>query len=140
MLQITPQQRLLLAVKPTDFRKGESLKALCEHQLQLDPFAGTIFVFTNRARTGVKILVYDGNGFWLCQKRFSQGKLKRWPTDDRDTCSIHASELQIVLSQGESVKAGIPLEWRAHDGLAMGLVICQASLIIHGSGSCKECF
>jgi len=114
MLQITPQQRLLLAVKPTDFRKGiESLKALCEQQLQLDPFAGTIFVFTNQARTGVKILVYDGNGFWLCQKRFSQGKLKWWPTDNRDTCSIRASELQVVLSQGEPIKAGIPLEWRA---------------------------
>ena len=114
MLQITPQHRLLLAVQPTDFRKGiESLKALCEQQLQHDPFSGTVFVFTNKPRTGVKILVYDGNGFWLCQKRFSQGKLKWWPTADGDTYPIRASELQVVLSQGEPIKAGIPLEWRA---------------------------
>lgn len=114
MLQITPQHRLLLAAQPTDFRKGiESLKALCEQQLQLDPFSGTVFVFTNRARTGVKVLVYDGNGFWLCQKRFSQGKLKWWPMGGSDTYSIRASELHVVLSQGEPIKADIPLEWRA---------------------------
>lgn len=106
--------RLLLAVEPVDFRKGiESLKALCEHRLKLDPFAGTIFVFANRSRTGVKILVYDGNGYWLCQKRFSQGKLKWWPAPGNDIYPIRASELQIVLSQGEPIKAGIPSEWRA---------------------------
>ena len=66
MLQITPQQRILLAVSPIDFRKGiESIKALCEQQLVQDPFTGTVFVFHNRARTSIKILVYDGNGFWL---------------------------------------------------------------------------
>ena len=113
MLQVTPQHRILLAVAPVDFRKViESIRALCEHHLHQDPFSGTLFVFTNRARTSVKILVYDGNGFWLCQKRFSAGKLKWWPTGQEGICPLRASELHIVLSQGEPMKAGIPEEWR----------------------------
>ena len=113
MLQITPQHRLLLAVDPVDFRGGiESLRALCQQRLLLDPFAGTLFVFTNRARTGVKILVYDGNGFWLCQKRFSQGKLAWWPMGHSRTVTLRASELHILLAQGDPMKAAIPEDWR----------------------------
>jgi len=67
MLQITPQHRLLLAVESVDFRKGIcGLKAICQQQLSCDPFSGTIFAFTNRSRTSVKLLVYDASGFWLC--------------------------------------------------------------------------
>lgn len=77
MLQITPQHRLLFSVEPVDFRCGiDGLAALCRNKLEADPFAGTVFVFTNKQRTSVKLLVYDGAGFWLCQKRFSSGRLK----------------------------------------------------------------
>ena len=69
MLQITPHHRLLLAVKPVDFRKGiDGLAALCRLSLEEDPFGGTLFIFSNRSRRLVKILVYDGQGFWLCTK------------------------------------------------------------------------
>ena len=113
MLQVAPQHRILLAVSPLDFRKGiESIRALCQQELQRDPFSGTLFVFTNRPQTSIKILVYDGNGFWLLQKRFSQGKLKWWPKSTDSVCQIRASELQIILSQGEPIKADIPEQWR----------------------------
>ncbi len=113
MLQLTPQHWILLAVAPIDFRKGiESIKALCQQQLAQNPFSGAFFVFINRSRTSIKILVYDGNGFWLCQKRFSSGKLKWWPTSVESIASLRASELQIILSQGIPEKAGIPNEWR----------------------------
>lgn len=76
MLQLTPQQIILLAIQPVDFRKGiDGLAALCQGQLLEDPFSGKLFVFTNRRRRAVKIIVYDGGGFWLCLKRFSKGKL-----------------------------------------------------------------
>jgi transposase len=98
MLQITPQHRLLLAVEPIDFRKGIcGIKAQCQQKLLCAPFSGIIFAFTNRARTSVKLLAYDANGFWLCQKRFSQGKLAWWPTSKFSTVSLRASELQILL-------------------------------------------
>jgi transposase len=113
MLQITPQHRLLLAVDPVDFRKGIcGLKAICQHKLLCDPFSGAIFAFANRARTSVKLLVYDASGFWLCQKRFSQGRLAWWPTDKTQTMTLRASELQILLAQGNPIKADIPRDWR----------------------------
>lgn len=113
MLQVTPQHRLLLAVEAIDFRVGiDGLKAACQQDLACDPFSGTIFAFTNRARTSVKLLVYDASGFWLCQKRFSQGKLAWWPNDPSKTVSLRASEFQILMAQGDPMKAAIPEDWR----------------------------
>ena len=69
MIQITPQMRILLAVAPADFRKGiDGLAGVCRRVLGSDPFSGYVFVFRNRRATAIKILVYDGQGFWLCQK------------------------------------------------------------------------
>lgn len=113
MLQITPQHRLLLAVKPVDFRKGiDGLAALCRQILNDDPFSGAIFVFTNRSHKSIKALVYDGQGFWLCTKRFSRGKLSWWPTCQEDIYSITASQLNILLHQGRVDKIYIPSDWR----------------------------
>ena len=68
MIQLTPQMRLLLAVEPVDFRKGiDGLVAVCRQKLTTDPMAGALFVFSNRRRRALKILCYDGQGYWLCQ-------------------------------------------------------------------------
>ena len=68
MIQITPQMRILMAVEPQDFRKGiDGLSQVCREVLRTDPFGGAVFVFRNRRATALKILVYDGQGFWLCQ-------------------------------------------------------------------------
>jgi hypothetical protein len=70
MLSLTPQMRILVAVAPVDFRNGiDGLGGVCRRQLQEDPLGGCVFVFRNRRGTAVKILMYDGQGFWLCQKR-----------------------------------------------------------------------
>ena len=121
MLQITPQHRLLLAVEPVDFRKGIcGLKGLCFNHLELNPFSGTVFAFTNRSRTSVKLLVYDASGFWLCQKRFSKGKLAWWPTSSNKTAPIRASELMVLLAQGNPEKATIPDDWKPVNQAAIG--------------------
>jgi transposase len=74
MLQITPQTRILVAVEPVDFRRGiDGLAGLCRALLSSDPFSGTVFVFTNRSRSALKLLYHDGQGFWLCHKRLSRG-------------------------------------------------------------------
>ena len=81
MLQITPQMKILVAVEPADFRRGiDGLARLCQEALQQDPFVGTVFVFRNRKATALKILMYDGQGFWLCHKRLSQGRFPWWPS------------------------------------------------------------
>jgi len=94
MLQITAQHRLYIAVKPVDFRKGiDGLAAVCRKHLQRDPFTGAFFIFRNRRGTAIKLLIYDGNGFWLCQKRFSSGKVKWWPTNQEEAIAVRAVEL-----------------------------------------------
>jgi hypothetical protein len=70
MIQTSPTMRILVAVSPVDFRKGiDGLAGICRQQLQRDPMNGWAFVFRNRRGTAVKILLYDGQGFWLCQKK-----------------------------------------------------------------------
>jgi IS66 Orf2 like protein/Family of unknown function (DUF5372) len=70
MIQLVPQLKILLAYEPVDFRKGiDSLVTLCKTRLDQDPFTGALFVFKNRSGTALKLLVYDGQGFWLSRKR-----------------------------------------------------------------------
>jgi transposase len=56
MLQLTPQSRIFVAVEPVDFRKGiDGLGGLCRRALAHNPLDGAIYVFRNRAGTGLKI-------------------------------------------------------------------------------------
>ena len=113
MLQITSQHQLFLAVETIDFRAGiDGLRALCERYWQADPYSGHVFVFRNRRSTAVKLLVYDGNGFWLCHKRFSSGKLTWWPRTVQEATAIRAVELLVMLQQGEPLQANVPEPWR----------------------------
>ncbi len=108
MIQLSPQQKLLLKVEPIDFRKGmDSLIGLCRMWVS-DPYQGTIFAFRNKRGTSVKLLVYDGTGFWLCVKRFSRGKLKYWPKSDQD--KVCATTMTIILNQGSP--AIMATSWR----------------------------
>jgi transposase len=117
MIQITPQMRVLVAIEPADFRCGiDGLARVCRSALKSDPFSGAIFVFRNRRRKAIKILVYDGQGFWLCQKRLSQGRFLYWPTRAGEAVSsLQAHELQVLLSAGDpSGTKAAPL-WRRVD-------------------------
>lgn len=70
MIQLTPQMRILVAVEPVDFRAGiDGLCRKCREVLGADPLSGTVFVFRNRRATAIKALVFDGQGFWLCQNQ-----------------------------------------------------------------------
>ena len=75
MIQITPQMRVLVAIEPVDGRKGiDSLARLCQEKLAEDPFSGCVFVFRSRSGTAIRLLSYDGQGYWLAQKRLSKGR------------------------------------------------------------------
>ncbi len=74
MLQLSPQSRIFLATEPVDFRKGiDGLAAVCRQAFGDNPLEGAIYVFRNRSGTALKLLLYDGQGFWLLMKRLSQG-------------------------------------------------------------------
>jgi len=72
MIALTPQSRVLVATAPADFRCGiDGLARRVRQVLPDDPMSGALFIFRNRRGTALKVLVYDGQGFWLCQKRLS---------------------------------------------------------------------
>ena len=113
MIQITPQMRILLAVDPVDFRKGiDGLAAICT-SLDLDPFSGYLFVFRGRSGTSLRILTYDSQGFWLCQKRLSTGRFRFWPTRTTGAARrLEAHELQVLLAAGNPLAAQAAPAWR----------------------------
>jgi transposase len=115
VIQVTPQMRILVAVEPADFRKGiDGLARLAREALSSDPFSGSVIVFRNRRATAVKLLVYDGQGFWLCHKRLSTGRFRFWPDDRgaRSSAKLEAHELAVLLSAGDySASSGAP-QWR----------------------------
>jgi len=77
MIQLTPQMRLVAGGGAGRFSKGiDGLVQVCRQRINLDPIAGALFVFSNRRRRALKILMYDGQGFWLCQKRLFAGTLR----------------------------------------------------------------
>jgi transposase len=122
MIQITPQMRVLVAVEAVDFRRGiDGLAQVCRTALGEDPFTGAVVVFRNRSRTAVKVLVYDGQGFWLCHKRLSAGKFRWWPTStDSAAAALQAHELQVLLCGGDpSATQTAPL-WRKVGAGAVG--------------------
>jgi transposase len=114
MIQITPQMRILVAIEPADFRRGiDGLARLCKESLERDPFCGCVFVFRNRRATAVKVLVYDGQGFWLCHKRLSSGRFQWWPCHNSEASqALAAHQLQVLLSAGDPARTQVPPDWR----------------------------
>ena len=113
MIQVTPHMRILLAVQPADFRKGiDGLARLARIELQSDPFSGKVFVFHNRSRTALKLLLYDGQGFWLCQKRLSKGRFRFWPNSAQPALKLQGAQLQVLLAGGDPSTAKLAPEWR----------------------------
>ncbi len=116
MIQLTPQMRILVAIEPADFRKGiDGMAKVCKEALGQDPFGGTVFVFRNRRATAVKILVYDGQGFWLCHKRLSSGRFRWWPVRgcrSEVAKRLAAHQLQVLLSAGNPAGAQGAPDWR----------------------------
>ena len=85
-----------------DFRYGiDGLSGLCEHILKQNPRSGTLFVFINRDKTKIRILVYENNGFWLMTKRMSGGKF-RWPKIGEAISNVQATELRKILAVNDN--------------------------------------
>lgn len=97
-------KRVYLACGKTDMRKSiNGLAAIVEGNFLLDPFDEALFVFCNRNRDRIKILEWDGDGFWLHFKRLEKGHF-RWPSEgEQITMTLTGEELQILLGGSKSV-------------------------------------
>jgi len=112
LIQITPQLRILVAIEAIDGRKGiDSLAQLCREKLDADPFSGCLFLFRSRSARAIRILAYDGQGFWLATKRLSKGRFRWWPTGHEAAKTLRAHQAQMLLAAGDPDAAAAPV-WR----------------------------
>ena len=68
-------------------------------------------VFRSRRGTSIRILTYDGQGFWLAQKRLSKGRFVWWPSGKEPTRRLQAHQVQLLLAAGNPEAAAAPI-WR----------------------------
>jgi len=86
MFGLGPATRIFIAVAGVDMRKGfDGLYGLVRDRLGQDPLSGHLFLFANRERSRLKVLMWDGSGLWVCAKRLEKGRF-RWPRQRRLCC------------------------------------------------------
>jgi transposase len=97
MLTIPPRSRIYLAVEATDMRKSfDGLQLAVRSVIDKDPLSSHFFVFCNRRRDRLKVLLWDRSGFWVFAKRLEKGTFA-WPKSDARSVELRAEELSILL-------------------------------------------
>ena len=89
----------------------KSVAQLCRQKLDADPFSGCVFIFRTRRKTAIKLLAYDGQGFWIATKRLSKGHFHWWPAGTEPARTLRAHQAQMLLAAGNP-EAEAPPAWR----------------------------
>lgn len=98
MLNLSPTLPILVYTKPADLRKGfDGLSGIVREQFQADPLNGSLFLFFNRRRDRLKILQWDGTGFWIYYKLLEAGTFEQL-TADTPHLAIDATQLTMLLA------------------------------------------
>ena len=117
MIQVTATMRILVAIEPADLRKGiDGLTQLCREKLAADPFSGCLFIFRSRRGTTIKTLAFDGQGYWMAQKRLSTGRFRWWPEASGPAKSLEAYEAQLLMAAGDVSRVRAAPMWRRVNG------------------------
>jgi transposase len=113
MLTFSGSLKVFVAVEPCDMRRSfNGLHDLVANQLREDPKSGAIFAFTNKRRTLLKILYFDGSGLWVLAKRLERGTFS-WPKgmDVRDgKLRLNSTALGFLLD-GIDMRDGCKRPW-----------------------------
>ncbi len=89
--------RVLVALKPVDFRKGTNgLAALVQETIKADPFSGTVFVFRARRADRLKLVYWDGTGLCLFAKTLEDGRF-RWPKVEDGSIRLTPAQLGALI-------------------------------------------
>ncbi len=87
-----------VVVDPVDGRLGvDGLSLVIQTALGRSPCDGTAYAFRNRRSTRIKLLVWDGNGVWLCQRRLHQGSFV-WPAAGDSHCALTPAQWQWLIT------------------------------------------
>lgn len=116
MIQFSAHMRILVSTQPLDMRKGiDGVASQCRQLLQENPMSGALFLFISRSRKHIKILTYDGQGYWLATKRLSTGRFPYWPkTNDNGKFlkELEACQAQVLLHGGDPSRVTVLGAWR----------------------------
>jgi transposase len=103
--------KIFIAVDTVDMRKGfEGLYGLVRDHLEQDPLSGHLFLFTNRTKTRLKALVWDGSGLWICAKRLEKGRFD-WPQAEHTRSITLRPEELAMLMNGLDLKQTKQRKW-----------------------------
>jgi len=106
--------QIWLAVAPVDMRRGlDGLSAIVQQSLGCSPCAGSAFIFRNRAGNRLRVLLWDGNGAWLCQRRLHQGGFV-WPKVDEAVFAITQAQWRWLIAgvDWQRLSAQPSAEWQ----------------------------
>ena len=117
MLSFSGSLRIFIALDPCDMRAGIStLHALVSDRLREDTKGGSLFVFTNKRRRLLKVLYWDGTGFWLLTKRLEAGTFC-WPraAEEGQVKLALKPEAFAMLTDGIDMHGARPRGWYERD-------------------------
>ena len=98
MLSLPARTHVYVCTGVVDFRKQhDGLVAMVRGELESDPLDGSLFVFFNRRRDRIKLLLWDSNGFWLFYKRLERGTFERLRDRGAKRLQITRAELSMLL-------------------------------------------
>ena len=100
MLNFSHQTRVFLFLQPVDMRKSfRGLCLLAESVLREDPASGHWFAFINRRRDRLKLLGWDGQGFWIWYKRLESGAFEKpTPAEGQVQMEIDVTQLSLIIN------------------------------------------
>lgn len=120
MLSFSGSLRVFVALEPCDMRKSfNGLEALVSNRLKESATSGALFLFTNRKRTRLKALYWDGTGLWVLTKRLEAGQFS-WPksTDPKAVKLRLRPEAFSLISDGLQMSQAKLLPWYERDEFA----------------------
>ena len=112
MIQVSPNATIYVVENPISFSSRlKGTLAICRDLLSIEPMDGCVTVFRNKAGTNLRIVFYDGDGFWICEKAFSRGRMRDWARSGGVT-QVTARELAVLLWRGDVRGAAFPPFWK----------------------------
>ena len=105
MLSFSTRQRYFLYERPTDMRKGPAgLSGLVQQHIGHSLMSGDVFIFVNRRRDRIKLLMWDATGFALYYKQLEQGTFELPAASEKESIELRWSDL-VMLLEGIEMKS-----------------------------------
>jgi transposase len=113
VLQVSAATEIFVVHDSVNFNMGFSgMIGFCRRVLSVEPMTGAYFLFHSKTAKQIRVLTYDGDGWWLATKKFSKGTIKYWPKAEGKLSPLEARELFILLWRGNPENVRYPEFWK----------------------------